>query len=162
METWKEIKEFPGYEISDKGRVRSWWVWGRYGMKAKKPRLLKLGIDRDGYKDVGIYGPDRKQKWRRVHRLVLEAFVGPCPPGMEACHEDGKRMNNFVGNLRWDTNARNHRDRVKHGTAKLTDEDRVEIKCLRKQGFTQTKIARKFKIDQSVVSRVLSGLRLRR
>lgn len=162
METWKEIVGFPGYEISDQGRVRSWWVWGRYGLKSVKPRILKLGADKDGYKDVGIYGPDRKQKWRRVHKLVLEAFVGPCPKGMETCHKDGNRVNNKLGNLRWDTNARNHQDRVKHGTAKLTDADVLEIKRLKKEGFAQTKIARQFKIDPSIVSRIISGARLRR
>ena len=29
-----------------------------------------------------------------VHRLVLEAFVGPCPEGMETRHLNGKRSDN--------------------------------------------------------------------
>jgi hypothetical protein len=49
-----------------------------------------------------------------VHRLVLEAFIGPCPPGMEACHyPDPSRQNNHVGNLRWDTKQENAHDRYR-------------------------------------------------
>ncbi len=58
------------------------------------------------------------QKHLLVHRLVLEAFVGPCPKGMEACHGDGCRTNNFLSNLRWDTRAGNVRDTIQHGTYK--------------------------------------------
>ena len=35
---------------------------------------------------------------RSVGRLVLEVFVGPCPPGMEACHNDGDPHNNWLDN----------------------------------------------------------------
>lgn len=52
-----------------------------------------------------------------MHRLVLEAFVGPCPIGMEACHNDGDTSNNQVDNLRWDTRSSNHMDKEKHGTS---------------------------------------------
>jgi hypothetical protein len=51
---------------------------------------------------------------RQVHRLVLEAFVGPCPDGMECCHEDGDSTNNRVDNLRWDTHEANVRERLEH------------------------------------------------
>jgi hypothetical protein len=40
------------------------------------------------------------KKSRAVHRLVLEAFVGPCPPGYQCCHWDGVATNNRVENLR--------------------------------------------------------------
>lgn len=51
-----------------------------------------------------------------VHRLVLTAFVGPCPEGMEGCHEDGDPSNNRATNLRWDTHKNNQLDMHKHGT----------------------------------------------
>jgi hypothetical protein len=49
-----------------------------------------------------------------VHRLVLAAFVGPCPPGNDACHGDGDPTNNRLTNLRWDTHRENMRDMVRH------------------------------------------------
>lgn len=51
----------------------------------------------------------------QVHALVLEAFIGPRPSGMVCCHNDGDPLNNSVDNLRWDTQASNILDIVKHG-----------------------------------------------
>ncbi len=52
-----------------------------------------------------------------VHQLVLIAFVGPCPGGMEACHfPDRNARNNSLANLRWGTKKENAEDRDKHGT----------------------------------------------
>lgn len=51
-----------------------------------------------------------------VHRLVLEAFVGPSLPGMHGCHNNGKPSDNRIENLRWDTRAGNFADKWKHGT----------------------------------------------
>lgn len=41
---------------------------------------------------------------------------GPCPPGMEVCHNDGTKLNNNWWNLRYDTPTGNHADRFRHGT----------------------------------------------
>jgi len=56
-----------------------------------------------------------KQKLVKVHRLVLLAFVGAPPKGMEACHYDGDPQNNNLSNLRWDTAKENWVDRKRHG-----------------------------------------------
>ena len=45
-----------------------------------------------------------------------EAFIGPRPAGMEACHESGDARDNRPDNLRWDTHAANMEDRRRHGT----------------------------------------------
>ncbi|QZE10566.1 hypothetical protein SEA_SCOOBYDOOBYDOO_251 [Mycobacterium phage ScoobyDoobyDoo] len=54
-------------------------------------------------------------KTRLVHRLVLEAFVGPCPPGMETRHLDDDPSNNRLSNLCWGTRLENTMDRVQNG-----------------------------------------------
>src|SRR5690606_15066309 len=59
---------------------------------------------------------DGKATSRYVHELVLEAFIGPRPRGHQCCHRDGDGLNNSVENLRWDTRAGNHHDRIEHGT----------------------------------------------
>lgn len=59
---------------------------------------------------MNLYGTSR-----RVHLLVLEAFVGPCPPGLEGCHTNGDGLDNKLTNLRWDTHAANMQDRLRHG-----------------------------------------------
>lgn len=53
---------------------------------------------------------------RSVHRLVLEAFVGPAPEGMEGCHNNGDPWDNRLENLRWDTHQANMADAAAHGT----------------------------------------------
>ena len=55
---------------------------------------------------------------RYVHRLVLEAFVGPCPPGLECLHRDHDTANNRLRNLRWGTRTENIEDKVKAGRAR--------------------------------------------
>lgn len=52
-----------------------------------------------------------------IHRLILEAFIGPQPKGMQACHNDGNPKNNNISNLRWDTPKRNSHDKIVHGTS---------------------------------------------
>lgn len=51
---------------------------------------------------------------RQVHRLVLESFVGPCPPGRECLHGDGVPTNNALANLRWGTRTENQLDIGRH------------------------------------------------
>lgn len=89
-----------------------------------------------------------------VNRLVLLAFVGPCPDGMEGCHNDGNHRNNALSNLRWDTHISNEKDKKRHGTsnegirngtAKLMEEQVREIRRLYATGaYSLTQLARKF------------------
>jgi hypothetical protein len=52
-----------------------------------------------------------------VHQLVLEAFVGPRPDGMESLHGLGGKLDNrYPENLRWGTSSENHLDQYRDGT----------------------------------------------
>jgi hypothetical protein len=62
-----------------------------------------------------------------VHHLVLEAFVGPCPEGMECLHGDDIPDNNILSNLQWGTRLANVANMIAlnggiHPNAKLSDE----------------------------------------
>lgn len=114
-EQWRAIPGYEGYyEVSDQGRVRSldrfnWQgrrVWGR---------IMSPDISDSGHLRVTLSRDSRTRRFF-VHGLVLSVFVGPCPPGLEACHNDGNPANNIVSNLRWDTKSANARDRRRHGT----------------------------------------------
>jgi hypothetical protein len=127
----RPIPGFPGYQITTDGRV-----WSEPKTTShKKGKWLKPCIT-NGYVYAGLY-QNGKCFDRRVHRLVLETYVGPCPKGMEACHNNGDRRDNRLENLRWGTRSANIYDAVKHGThvnnqgeknsqAKLT-EDQVRL-----------------------------------
>lgn len=126
-----------------------------YGFK-----LMKSHKDKDGYLFVMLtrgYGKSISQK---VHRLVLEAFVGKCPEGMECCHNDGIRDNDDLDNLRWDTRSNNHKDKRKHGTGvQLLNE--LQVRIIRKhkripRGYRKF-LANIFNVNDSVIKDVLYG-----
>lgn len=102
-EIWKLIPGFDRYEVSNLGRVRF-------------VRMLSPSHTRFGYKRTSLTPDGDLPSGRLIHRLVLEAFVGPCPPGMEGCHNNGIRDDNRLENLRWDTSLANAKDRELHGT----------------------------------------------
>jgi hypothetical protein len=164
VEQWKPISGYPGYEVSDFGRVRSYWQKAGKGRKyklAQQPvKILKSHRDKNGYPRVMIYVGGKAYN-RIVSRLMLETFIGPCPPGMQCCHNDGYPDHNFKYNLRWDTPRNNQHDRKKHGTApigenhgmaKLSESDITEIRRLHANGTTQVKIATIYNIKQVTVS----------
>lgn len=119
MSNWRPVDGWEGYyEVSDLGEVRSVTrtVTVRGGTKRTyKGKTLSHGINRHGYPVVVLSKPGQ-QKTAKVHRLVLTAFRGPCPDGMEGCHNNGQRDDARLENLRWDTPSNNQYDRRKHGT----------------------------------------------
>jgi hypothetical protein len=127
MEIWKPIPGYGDfYEASNLGniRVKDREVEKFCGLtktKVKqfyKGRLLKpSNSDKYGHKSVHI-GYDKKRITVFVHKLILLAFVGPCPDGMECCHNNGIASDNRLENLRWDTHKNNNADRKRHGNYK--------------------------------------------
>jgi len=107
-EMYRTIKDFPLYEVSNYGNVRSWNTRGR---KSDYPHVMKTQLGRKGvtrYKQLVLSKNNIKYS-KKPHVLVLLAFVGPKPDGMEGCHTDGDSMNNRLENLRWDTHTNNMR-----------------------------------------------------
>lgn len=137
MKIWKPIDGFDGYEVSSVGEVRCWNSQNGKGARVAEPRLLKPSLFAGKpYLRVTLF-KDGKRHMKRVHHLVLEAFVGPCPEGMEACHGPAGASDNSVENLRWDTHQANMNDQTTHGTrirggrcnlAKITEDKAAEIK----------------------------------
>ncbi|MGZ4516413.1 MAG: NUMOD4 motif-containing HNH endonuclease [Mycobacteriaceae bacterium] len=107
------------YEVSDLGRVRSLprlvrSRWKGY-LRPAGGVVLAPRLNSNGYQQVHL-SREGTQAPRLVHRLVLEAFMGPCPSGSEGCHGSGGKGDNSLQNLRWDTSRENSLDTVRHGT----------------------------------------------
>jgi hypothetical protein len=119
-EVWVAVKGYEGYyQVSNRGRVKSLVrkvPWGGKWFYTVRGKLLKRATYNGPYLRVHL-NKDGKETLASVHRLVLEAFAGSCPKGMEACHNDGDPQNNRLENLRWDTEKNNQSDRNKHGTS---------------------------------------------
>lgn len=121
-EQWLPIVGYEGYyEVSDRGNVRSITrtveCGGRYHktIQAQMRKQVEIGRKSDRRKAVSL-SANNATKLRLVHQLVLEAFVGPRPPGFDGCHNNGAKFDNCLENLRWDTKSRNTRDQLLHGT----------------------------------------------
>lgn len=117
-ETWLPIPGYDGrYSVSDHGRVRSERRAVTNGNSSRTvPEMVLRPYVRNGYSMVQLSVGD-KGKHHLIHRLVLLAFVGECPEGMEVRHLDGVRSNNRLANLAYGTKSENQRDRIRHGTS---------------------------------------------
>ena len=122
-EHWRDVVGYEGsYQVSDHGRVRSvarpiaTSFKGAPRIKPVRERILKYTLDRAGYPTVSLYsGGKSTRRQAKVHRLVLEAFVGPAPDGTICCHWNDIKADNRLANLRWDTPSANNHDIVRNG-----------------------------------------------
>lgn len=117
-EEWRAIPDWPGYEASDQGRVRSWRKRGARPTTPLdcEPRLLTQRPNSRGlYLVVDVAAAGRRRQML-VHRLVGEAFLGPLPDGMQTRHLNGDARDNRLENLRYGTHAENMADAIEHGT----------------------------------------------
>jgi hypothetical protein len=162
----REIPGFPGYFATADGRIWSAWRGGLRRVRDDSRLKPMQSTPSNGYPRVIVRSADGKKGSALVHRLVLLAFVGPCPDGCQACHNDGNRVNNAVTNLRWDTTASNHADRDRHGTtargerngwAKLTAADVAEIRRRSAAGETQEALGKAFGVRHASIGRILRG-----
>lgn len=104
------------YLISTHGRVlsRPRTARNRNGTRTVPGRIIKPGLNSSGYLHFGATRHGVKELVR-VHRAVLESFVGPAPEGYVACHWDDVKTNNHLDNLRWATRSNNEHDKVRNG-----------------------------------------------
>lgn len=112
MERWKDIEGFAGYQVSDYGRVRSFWKrrhypkgYGTYRTLSDEPDLIRASDDGNGYLKVMLYCAETGKRYcRKIHRLVAEAFIPNDDPSLTVdhiCSGDAQKKNNRVSNLRW-------------------------------------------------------------
>lgn len=110
-EVWKLIPGYPCYEVSDLGNIR------RIEFTHKNPAgfVPKQTIGSDGRLRVTLYENGRQDKYC-VHQLVMLAFKGPTPKGLEIRHLDGDHRHNAVTNLEFGTHKQNGQDMIAHGS----------------------------------------------
>lgn len=171
IEEWRPVPGWEGsYAVSSHGRVKSLSrivMHSQGGPKRLRERILSIRIA-SGYPMVSLYVAGVCFN-RQVHELVLTAFVGPCPKGLECRHRDGNKTNARLDNLHWGTHSDNNLDKREHGTdnrgaqhplAKLTDDD---IRSIRKRYCRRSyhdsnmrELCAEYGISQAQLSRILS------
>ena len=165
---YKDIPELPGYRAGSDGTI--WTAWRRKSLGGRNGTTIVIGDEwklmtpgpcKSGHLRVCIRG-----RIYLVHRLVLEAFVGPRPVGTECCHNDGNPANNALHNLRWGTRKTNMGDRIRHGTimrgethygAKLTDGAVRGIRLDHSSGVPLHRLTTKYKVSRQTVRDIVSG-----
>ena len=151
-EIWKVVEVFPKYEVSDQGRVRR-------GERVLKP--MWTGAKRKQYATVRL-STDPIQD-RKVHHLVLQAFVGPRPPGLVARHLDDDTRNNAAINLAWGAQPQNKADSIHNGTdanIKLSPQLAAVVKVRRESGETGKALAAEYGASQQTICDIFKGRRL--
>jgi len=162
-EIWKDIEGFPGYQVSNKSRVKSLGrervkiYEGKYNGKEViqnyKERILTPRLGNKGYLGVHLY--NNGMKTFSLHRLVALAFI-PNPSGERTInHIDGNKLNNDLSNLEWmsvkenlqhahSNGLINHSIGEDHYISKLSEDD---VRSIRKY-------SNEFKVSQKLLGKM--------
>lgn len=161
---WRDIPGYEGYyQISStcvvKGLKR---IVARSdgGTTTRPEAILAQQTNEWGYMTVGL-NKNRKRKHMLVHRIMLLAFVGECPDGMEINHKNGNKNDNRLENLEYCTHSENQKHAcnvlgfvtrgVRHGRAKLNDGLVREIRYLHANGMSHSKLSAKYHVSEKVI-----------
>jgi len=123
---------------------------------------------RSGHLEIKIRKPGEPRKYWKAHQLILFAFVGPMPLGMECRHLNGNPADNRLENLVWGTRQENVHDAIRHGTfcprgfkrnqaAHKYDDIEAEIQ----RGATTRQIRERFNVPMWVVMYAKKRLRMK-
>lgn len=155
---YRTIARFPGYLIGSDGTVIG---------KTGRPVSRRLrGLPHLKYWAVSLYDAHGQRPSMTVHRLVMEAFRGPCPKGKQVAHNNGDPHDNRLCNLRYCTAKENAADRDRHGTtakgersgqARLTTDAVLKIRRLHACGVNLYAIASAMGTSRSCIAHVVKG-----
>lgn len=171
IEFWKPIPGWTMYEVSNWGRVRSYWRTESDGYTFwrtlnRQPRTLSPHWDKRGYARV-ILRDGPRSKTTTIHRLVMLAFVQNPENHPDVNHLSAVRADNRLENLEWASKSRNMRHAFDHGLnkprlgiangmAKFTDDEVREIRRIG-QSASGKRIAEHYKVTPTLISRILLG-----
>jgi len=159
VENWKQIPNWPMYEVSDNGRVRR-------GQKVLTPNWT--GSVGKQYLSVSLTYQGRR-RCARVHQLVAEAFIGAKPAGLHTAHLDGDRQNNSLPNLAYLTPSQNNLQKREHGTmvcgsrqhnSTLSQEqvDYIRSNAVKRDpARSYAALARRFGVSEEHIGKIVAG-----
>ena len=160
-ETWLPIRCWEGiYEVSNHGNVRRI----KEGKGTRGPNhVLQPSREKTGYLFVKLRFNGRLDQIK-VHKLVMQTFVGLRPDGFEINHIDGNPANNRLTNLEYCTSSQNKfhayimgRSIVSctgssNGRSKLKESDVIKIReRYTNGGITQQKLADEYGVNQTMI-----------
>jgi hypothetical protein len=168
MKEWKKIEDYPLYEASSDGELKT-FNWKNKGVE----RIMKPAFDGCGYLRTMLKGNDGKFNTIKVHRIIAQTFISNPENKPQINHKNGIRHDNRVENLEWCTASENLKHSYKIGLsdargeknpcATLTDKQVLEIRanytfgknC--KNGETKKQIAERYGTTFEVIKRLVQN-----
>ncbi len=165
VEIWKDIPGYVGkYQVSNLGRVKSLerkvrsinWYTGKEFSRTVHERILKPGPVNSGHLYVVL---GHGEAGKPVHQLVMKAFIGEAPQGMEVRHLNGDPTDNRLENLRYGTRTENILDVFYQGGRwrKLSLNDVVYSRFASFCGFPDKAIADELNVSELTIARIRKG-----
>jgi hypothetical protein len=161
MDDWRDVVGFEGYyQVSRFGHVRSVdrivtvERGGTIFQRKYKGRAMTYSRDSYGHLCCSLYKGGKRTTYR-IHRIVLLAWIGPCPEGCEVCHGPNGKTDNSVDNLRWDTRSANACDMFRDGNGNSRPVRRSDGR----EYFSLAEAARDTDCNDSNIRRVCNGKR---
>lgn len=158
-ENWRDIEGYDGnYQESNYGRTKSFQL--------REPRILRPYLTKNGYLAIKLQNRGIP-KHHYIHQLVGKAFISNPDNLPEINHEDGCKLNNYVGNLNWITHSDNHKHAHSTGLYKSGSErsdarlTKEQVKYIRKVYRRYSKksgahaLARKFGVGYHTILHVV-------
>ena len=106
-EIWKKDADFPDYEFSNLGRVRSFRQKGRV-------RYLNGTSQRTGHISIELQSDNLGRLQPSLSRMIAKVFLGNCPQGQVVRHLNGNPRDNRISNLAYGTLQQNSIERYQH------------------------------------------------
>ena len=107
---WKQVKDYPNYEVSNYGEIKSLSRVITLGLNTyvKNETILRHWIGTTGYPSVTILN-NKGRKHFKIHRLVAIAFI-PNPESKPFInHKNGVKTDYSIKNIEWCTAAENNK-----------------------------------------------------
>lgn len=158
MPTWKPIRGYESYKVSDAGEIMN-----------SRGRLLKSNADGKGYLSVSLCAGGVEKK-RMVHRLVAVAFLPNPDSKATVNHKNGNKTDNRAVNLEWATQSENNQHSYdmglaspkgitgeRNGRAKLSAADVADIRVLLGNGTPVVAIAARYGVNSTTIGKIKRG-----
>ena len=156
-EVWKDILGYPGYQVSNMGRVK------KYAKRYDSYYLLSIIYNSESERAYVTLFSDKNKKTLNLARLVALAFVsGKTEENNTVDHKDNDFKNNKAENLEWVSQGENNARAYERGKApnigytkrgkftKIVMDEKYEFKTIRA-------MAKFLNISETQASRYLDG-----